>query len=313
MKKEQFWKNFNLGMEVSLSGSFIYNGLKVLDDLATPYYEDVIFEFLYNISIGIERLEKVAIILIEHDSLKDQNAFEKSLITHNHLELLARIKKKYTLKLGKPHNSFLQLLGNFYKTMRYSRYILSEVRSYDKEKKAIMSYITRYLGITFDEKLLFVDPKDNLRMKRFLAKIIGKIATELYETIGVEARRQNIYTYELRTNSKAFKIFMRKEFNFWEETVLWKELLIFLINSSEQKGAIGFIKDIEPLDFDLGLVAEYLSSFKNDLHKLEHLDELEMLYETVQDKKYRFEMLEAIGNPNISFDIDDDDEDIFDP
>ncbi|MEO8149461.1 MAG: hypothetical protein ABI723_17610 [Bacteroidia bacterium] len=92
--KDFFWKNFRLGTELQISGSFIYNGLYALNNMETFYYEEECFELLYNLSVGLERLMKVAVVLIEHDSTESQEEFEKTLITHNHFELLNRIKKK---------------------------------------------------------------------------------------------------------------------------------------------------------------------------------------------------------------------------
>lgn len=50
----EFWKNFRLGTELSISGNFIYNGLYNFDLMSHFYYEDEAFEFLYNISVRIE-------------------------------------------------------------------------------------------------------------------------------------------------------------------------------------------------------------------------------------------------------------------
>ena len=46
MDSSTFWKNFNLGTELQISGSFIYNGLLVFDEMETFYHEEEIFEFL---------------------------------------------------------------------------------------------------------------------------------------------------------------------------------------------------------------------------------------------------------------------------
>jgi hypothetical protein len=64
---DYFWKNFRLGTELQISGSFIYNALYTLDNMQTFYYEAECFEFLYNMSVGFERLQKIAVILLEHD------------------------------------------------------------------------------------------------------------------------------------------------------------------------------------------------------------------------------------------------------
>src|SRR4051812_21961360 len=106
MNREQLWKNFDLGQELTVSGGFIYEGLRRFHDMQTLENADEIFEFLYSLSIGLERLLKVAVVLIEHDENSDQEEFEKSLITHNHLELLRRVKASYPLSLQTIHNEF---------------------------------------------------------------------------------------------------------------------------------------------------------------------------------------------------------------
>ncbi|HPV20642.1 MAG TPA: hypothetical protein PK102_03300, partial [bacterium] len=76
MNSSLFWKNFNLGKELEISGAFIYNGLYRLHEIQTLYYDEEIFEVFYNLSVGLERLLKIAIILIEHDENMDQEKFE---------------------------------------------------------------------------------------------------------------------------------------------------------------------------------------------------------------------------------------------
>src|SRR5690554_5991170 len=88
------WKNFKLGTELQISGSFIYNALESFDQMEHFCNDEQIFEFLYNTSVGLERLEKIAVVLLEHNPIDNQEEFEKSLITHNHSGLLNRIKEK---------------------------------------------------------------------------------------------------------------------------------------------------------------------------------------------------------------------------
>ncbi len=94
MNPTEFWQNFKLGEEQEIACNFIYDGLRNLHEMETISMETEIFPVLYNLSIGIERLFKVAIILLEFDDNTDINCLEKSLMTHNHLELLKRIKIK---------------------------------------------------------------------------------------------------------------------------------------------------------------------------------------------------------------------------
>lgn len=64
MKPAQFWKNFKLGEEVSVSGAFIYNGMRRFHEMRKLDYTDEVFEVLYNLSVGFERLLKIAVVLL---------------------------------------------------------------------------------------------------------------------------------------------------------------------------------------------------------------------------------------------------------
>jgi hypothetical protein len=50
---EYFWKNFRLVTEFQTSGSSIYNALYFFDQIEHFCNEEEIFEFLYNISVGL--------------------------------------------------------------------------------------------------------------------------------------------------------------------------------------------------------------------------------------------------------------------
>ena len=54
MDKISYWKSLNLCKEVSLAGILIYNGLKAFDEMDSFQNEEEIFDFLYNISVGIK-------------------------------------------------------------------------------------------------------------------------------------------------------------------------------------------------------------------------------------------------------------------
>jgi len=287
---------------LDIAGSFIYNGLKTFDEMENLYYEDTIFEFLYQISVGIERLEKIAIILIEHDNKKDQKELEKNLKTHNHLELLRRIKNTHNIGFEKKHNSFVEVLTNFYKHMRYDRYSLASVDSFDKEKNALVDYINKYSEIKITNDFPSKITQNNKEIKFFIGNIVKKIVLCMYQIIKDESIKQNIFTYEIRGGSKAEKIFSRKEFDFVSESILWKELLIYILNNKEKSGVIDFIKDIDPLMFDPVLISDYLSCFKNDLEKLKFFDELESYQEDVDNLQERINILELLDIKGVFFD-----------
>lgn len=295
MNHIEFWKNFKLGTELAISGSFLYNGLRCLDEIETLYYEEEIFEILYNLSVGLERLIKVAVILIEHNDEVNQEEFEKSLISHNHLDLVKRIENRIPLSLDSPHYEFLALLSTFYKKHRYGRYNINSGFVLNQEKKTFHTYLEKYLKLKIDDSSIIVTSNDK-RFKKFIGSIVGKITTQIFDIIRYEAARLNIYTYEIRFGSKAFKIFCDKKFIFEEENIFLKELLVYLINSKKSCGILGFIKEIKPLKFDSGLNQEYLQSFFSSEKRMLHIEEMDELYTDIKNPKERLELLNLIGN-----------------
>lgn len=315
MDKITFWKNFELGIELNVSGRFIYNGLQTFHEMKHFAHEEEIFEFLYHISVGIERLLKIAIILIEHDqavdqnNTVDQNNFEKSLMTHNHERLIQRVRKKYKLSFSKHHNEFLSLLGKFYKTSRYGRYSPDVMERDDWRKSEIIDFLNNNLSISIDTKTMFEITPNNKEIKKFIGETVGKISRELYKVIIKESHRLNIYTWEIRSASKASKIFLSNEYDFEKEDILRRELLLYFINSSNKGGLLQFMESLEPLDFDPASESDYIGCFDSNVKAIGFTGELEGLYEEgIDDQKKRKEYLELIGNPNVCFDSDEDDE-----
>lgn len=307
MKPTDFWKNFRLGEEISISGAFIYNGLRRYHEMRNIDYTDEVFEFLYNTSVGFERLLKIAIILFEHNDSVDQEELEKSLITHNHLELLARLKTHTKINFGSPQIEFLGLLAKFYKSLRYDRFSLSSVYDAKKERKALRDLLKKHLKVDIPNDSSFLGTPNEEQYRRFIQKIILKISRTLYEIIKSRAGEINLYTYELRHGSKAESVFLR-EIDISEEDILWKELLIFFMNTESTSGYLEFLRRIPPLDFDPGLIDDYLDCFKSNSAKAFVMDELEHHYtELEDDARDRLKLMQVIGAPNVSFDTDEDD------
>lgn len=229
------------------------------------------------------------------------------------MKLLKRISKKHNCGLSNLHNEFLELLSNFYKTMRYDRYNLNSIEYHDKERVSLVTFLEKHLKTKIDYKDMLVTPNE-WRFKRFIGKVVGKICEVLYNLVESEASAQNIYTYELPYDSKASIIFLAKKYNFFNDDIVWKELIIYLINTNDRSGILDFIREIEPLNFEPALVNEYLNVFKSDLEKHRYIDEVEEYYQDIDDKNERIEMLKLLSNPYVSFNCDEDDfeEDIED-
>lgn len=305
MDSSTFWKNFNLGTELQISGSFIYNGLLVFDEMETFYHEEEIFEFLYNISVGIERLLKINVILIEHTNEIDQSTFFESIRNHNHQKLLKSISNKYKLKENKSKNAFIQLLNNFYNELRYDRYTNEDSLNNDKEKKSLINFLEKYLKIKISNEFLSVSQNDRTT-KQFIGEVIKSIVVEQYEIIRIEASRLNIYIYEIRSYSKAYKIFMLQQFTFEFENRVQKELFIKFLANDKTFPLISFAKELEPLEFENYDENYYAKCMFKKLETL-HLDgELDVLDENIENLEERIDFLDGIGNDMVRFYSDED-------
>ncbi|WP_419486711.1 hypothetical protein [Chryseobacterium bernardetii] len=295
-----FWKNFRLGTELHVAGSLIYNGLYSFDEIEYFYYEHEIFEVLYNLSVGIERLQKITIILCEHTEDLDQSDFERTLITHNHIDLLNRIKQKHKLNFGKQHIKFLQLLSDFYRATRYSRYNLQSVYEPNQDLFRLISFLKSELKVT-EQPGIKPMVENSISVKRFIGKLLKKICSELYKIIQNESRTKNFGTYEILTFSKSYKIFIEQEFTFENEKHLQKELIILLLSGKINNGMINFVKNINPLRFGNYTSNEYIRYLLNIRNNPEIIDEMLTIIEDEPMKKDRFEKVGLIGNKNIYF------------
>lgn len=122
-----------------------------------------------------------------------------------------------------------------------------------------------------------------------------------------------MYTYELRFDSKTDIIFQEKKYDFFDNNIVWKEILVYSMNTSDETVLLNFIRDIEPLNFDSALANEYISALNSELKKYEILAEIKEHYEEIYNKKLRIENLKIIDKLNIFFDMEiaeDLDEDI---
>jgi hypothetical protein len=305
MDKTTFWKNFRLGEELSISGAFIYNGLRRFYEAKNLDHTDEIFEIFYYLSIGFERLMKIAIVLLEHDEAKDQKKFESSLMTHSHQELIGRIKKRVALNLGSAHNDFLALLTKFYKSFRYDRFTLESHDQLHQERNMLFSFLGKHLNVEFKNCDSHFGHWNDERYKEFMRRTVLKLSNDLYTIVQNRSSELNLSTCELRSGSKAETVFLGSA-DIPAENVLWKELLVFFMNTKSTSGYLNFLRNIEPLEFDPGLVDDYLECFQSDSAKANVSDQLESLYEDIENKSERLDMMKYIGAPYIHFVEDDD-------
>lgn len=306
MDESWYYKNFNMVKELDIAGEFIYNGITELNGTDVIRDNASTFFALYTISVGLERLQKIILVLWKFDKIENKEEFEKSLITHSHTLLRDEIKK-YTKGLKVPdfnsrENDLILLLQKFYNSARYERYNINGKK--DVEIDMFNSYINKHIRqvqrSVFDGCILLTDD-----IKDFLGKVIGSISNKYYQLILEGSKKNNTYTYELRVGSKAEKVFLGN-YKLIEgkmnERISFKELLIYLRNCKEKSAYLKFIDDITPLDFDPPLVMDYINSISNGNIPQGLVDEVETIYDENNYSFERVQLVDLIGCSNVEFD-----------
>lgn len=302
------YKSFNMANELDVAGEFIYDGIQKLNEMSCIKESASLFSFLYHISVGIERLQKIIVVLCENITIDGYEDFEKSLITHSHSELNERIAKHMTVKLNAQENDFLQVLTGFYKNARYNRF--NVITSKCEEEKFLSNYVEKHLG---REKIQYNFITDKIivdeTVKEFIGRVIGKISKKYYNFLKEKARENNTYSYELRVYSKAERIFLSNNRNnslqdlkITEMTVL-KEFLIYLRNTKNSSAVLRYMEKVNPLDIDASLLNDYISELMLGNVPQALIDEVETLYEENEYSIERVREVGAIGDPSVLFEI----------
>jgi len=312
MRADEFWKNFNLGTELDIAGRFLYDGLYAFHLMENFTREEDAFEVLYSVAVGIERLIKIALILSDHDKSTDQEAFESELITHSHQDLLHRLTVSHPINIGKVHHDFIAMLATFYKSRRYGRYSLASVTAPAKERDELTAFLEKHLGIEIDVSTMFGVTQNDLRIKKFLGKVVSKLVLPIYEIIYKEAGRLNLYTHEIEYGTKASKIFTFKSFDFYKEDILQAELLTYFMSDKATGPNSQLLREgVEALPFDPAEEQDYMLALRSERKKLMILDQLEALYEEhVSDVSDRLDlMMASYANLDYAFGEGEEEED----
>ena len=103
-------------------------------------------------------------------------------------------------------------------------------------------------------------------------------------------------SHEIRYNSKAYKIFTEKEFDFKNEKLMQREVLLFLLKKFPKDELKKFIDSFEPLPFEQYHTNHYIESILN-IHKDGSVkDEMLSIYEDERPSKNRLNDILAIGS-----------------
>lgn len=308
---ELYKESVVMANELDVAGEFIYtalnklNGMNNFDQVGDDFY------FLYHLAVGIERVQKVLLVIlndVENDRIEK---FLSSIKSHNHTMLHSKIQEKVKINFSKEQNELLKLLSLFYNSERYKRF---DFFSYDfNDKNLLINFVKKHCEkISFDYSLCKSTPINTDGVKEFWGRTIGRICQKYYEIIKEESYKRNIYCYELRYNSAAERVFCGNEYKgsyqqkIEREKRAIKELLLFLVNTKETNNFIRYMEEIEVLPFDIALIQEYVADLCNKSVSMDLLDEVDYMYEEcVTNIRAREEKLSLIGDKYVLFDVDE--------
>lgn len=313
MNEINYFKNFNLGKEIDLAGSFAYNALSILNTEDNIYQNDQIFLFLYNTAVSVERLQKCVLFICGNYDETNIFEFAESLKSHNHQMLQGKINEITNKKLSAEQNSLLLLLSNFYSNGRYANY------SFGNEFDC-KSELEKFIMKNYDESMVVPNFLGNDTIitesaKERIGRTIGKLLSFYYDIIREKSHELNLYTYELRDRSAAEKVLLNSmskkslQAISQNEKNAFAELLVYLMNTTDKTGYLNFLREIKPLSFDPYLVQEYLVEIIKKQVPQDLVDEVETIYEDLSQDEIneRKESLSILSERNVWFPEDEED------
>lgn len=285
----EYFKNFNIGKEIDLAGTFAYNALSILNTTQDVYLNDQIFMFLYNASVSVERMQKCVLFMYGSYNGSEIEQFAETIKIHDHQNLQCKINSHTKKKLSEEQNALLILLRNFYADGRYSNYSTDNAYDY---KSALENFVKHYYDASMVKTHFFRDDTYiSEEAKERIGRTLGKLLCYYYDLIKEKAHELNLYTYELRDGSPAERVFLNtfpknslQAINASERNAL-AELIVYLITNKASTGYLNYVRGLEPLDLDPHLVPEYLADIMNRQIPQSLVDEVESIYENMPHKQ----------------------------
>lgn len=308
---ELFKESVVMANELDVAGEFIYAALDKVNRMNNFQQVGDDFYFLYHLAVGIERVQKVLLVIINDVEKNKVEDFLERIKSHDHLMLHGKIKEKVSISFSKEQNELLSLLSKFYNAERYKRF---DFFSYDyNDRNLLIEYVEKYCkDVSFDYSMCKKTLLNTDEVKEFLGRTIGRLCQKYYKTIEEESRDRNIYCYELRYNSAAERVFCGNEDKgsyqkkIDREKRAIKELLLYLRSPREMNKFIEYIDEIDSLPFDIALIQEYVAELCNKTVSADLIDEVDYMYEEfVDNKREREQKMSLIGDKGVMFDLDE--------
>lgn len=281
--------SISLGQELEIAGSLIWEAITKLNNIrfvhddifnSSEYLPELSFMCLYDASQGIERLQKIIILLycrLNGVLESNEEKLFKLLYSHNHQGLNEFIVNNLDVKFEKEENSFIETLETFYNNYRY----------------ALLSCLSRNANSMFYNQLNMYGRKYTEKsgdydkfVKNKIGNCIGKLAQQYYTIICDVSRKLNIYTYEIQVDSCANVVFCTEKNLYKQLCRIYeakREILYWVTKNSKKFLKYKRIKKVKSLQFNKCNVSTYLSEIVNN-KSFSYLEEFDGLLEDLFEK-----------------------------
>lgn len=298
-----------LGEELDVAGAFLYAGIRELHETGHFHFPEDTFLIQYNLSVGLERVFKVAILLSESSKGRDLKSAVSGLKKkegHDLIALMQRLDRVHTLDLRKSqsHLGLLEVLTAFYRRNRYGRYeVLARGTTKDNASSyrhdtgiGFLDFINDELQLGYKLGNPFSPWPNTNEVRRWLGHQIKEIVDELYSIICMEARELGIRTGELRVDSKACWTFGGGALDFLREESIKKELILFLMNPTVSSRYIDKLRSAEPLGLPPDRAADYIKALLrypsfSDIE--DEVEDCELPEEAARDRRMFLEIMDT--------------------
>ena len=210
---------------------------------------------------------------------------------------------------NKQEHQFLELVKNFYSNARYDRF--AEVGN-SWEYKLIHKFFADnnidYERSIFNPSIIQIN--DSIR--KLIGRVVFKVVNYYYKLVKEGSQKSGTYSYELRNDSKAQKIFLHTENSRGlssikiDERIAISEILVYLRNTTDKSSYLKFIEEISPLNFDKMEISSYLSVILLENRAPQNLiDAIEDIYaEEDVNIRERIECLDLMTKDNMQVQFD---------
>ena len=140
----------------------------------------------------------------------------------------------------------------------------------------------------------FIPIENTNQIRRFVGKIVQRIAKAAFSSIQKDTDRLNIYTDELRAESKALKVFYGDRLDFIDEERKKKEIILWLMNPQTRGSHIDLVRSFGSLDLDPALAPYYIEALLEE-SRLPFVEErIDELYTGLEDVGERLSRVDSI-------------------